>query len=145
MVVFIIYCNINPRTFVNNSRITRVKRVGSQQNFQYPLIYQFDTCHENLDPLNWQVTELRRHISGHVGTKSADFAIYRIWASFIAFWSILSHSRQHHWWLWISRRHIQLPLGQGHTRSQVPWSVFLAHFSHHNSMFIPALSLQVIV
>ena len=36
-------------------------------------------------------------MSGHVRMKSADFAIYRIWASFVAFWSALLHSRQHHY------------------------------------------------
>ena len=144
---------VNPRTCRGGvertphgfSWITRLKRIGSQQTFQYPRIDQFDTYPENFDPLRWTVTELWRHMSGQSQTKSADFAIYRIWASFVAFWSLLLHSRQHHWCLWISRSHIQLPRGQGHARSRVPWSVSVAHFSRYNSKFTAALSLRVIV
>ena len=39
-------------------------------------------------PLRWPVTEFW-HMSGHVWTKSADFAICRIWSSFVAFWSVI--------------------------------------------------------
>ena len=53
---------------------------------------------------------------GHVRTKSADFVIYRIWASFEGFWSDLLHYRQHNWCLLISRSHIQLPRGQARTQ-----------------------------
>ena len=126
------------------SLITRVKHVGSQQNVQYPHIDQFDTCPENFDPLMWPVTELWRHISGDVRTKSADFAIYCVWASFAAFWSVLLHCRQHNWCLWISRNHIQLPWGQGLAR-WVPWAVSVVHFNRYNSNFTAVLSLGIIV
>ena len=83
-------------------------------------------------------------MSGHVRTKSADFVIYRIWAGFAAFWSVLLHCRQHNWCLRIYRSHIKLPLGQGHARSRVPWAVFAAHFSRYNSIsFINVTTLQL--
>ena len=37
-----------------------------------------------------QVTELLRHMSSHVRTESADFEIYRIWVSFLAFFRYVS-------------------------------------------------------
>ena len=56
---------------------------------------------------------------------SADFAIYRIWARFVTFWSVLLYCRQHNWCLWISRSHIQLPrikVTQGHAcHGPFPW------------------------
>ena len=53
--------------------------------------------------------EIRYHTWRHVRSKSADFAIYRIWVSSIAFWSVFLHCMQRNWCLWISRSHIQLP------------------------------------
>ena len=67
------------------------------------------------------------HMSGHVPTKSADFLIYRIWVSFIAFYKVLWHCMQNNWCLWISRNQIQLLRGQGHARSCMSWAVSLAH------------------
>ena len=89
-----------------------------------------------------KVRKLWRHMSGHVRTKSADFAIYCIWTSFVAFWSVLLYFRQHNWYLWISRSHIQLPWCQGHPRSQVWCAVSVAHFSRYNSNFTAVLSLE---
>ena len=128
----------NPHVFfVNNSR--KKRRVAT--NFPYPLFNQFDTCPENVNLLRCQLTKLWRHMSGHVRAKSADFAINRIWASFVAFWSVHLHSRQHHCCSWISRSHTQLPRGQGHARSQVSWFVSAAHFSRYNYKFTAILSL----
>ena len=106
---------------------------------------QFDTCPAHSDFLRCQVRLSYDVMSGHVRTKSADFEIYRIWARFVAFWSVLLHCRQHNWCLWISRSHIQLPWGQGHARSRVPWAVSVAHFSRYNSNFTAIQSLGVIV
>ena len=74
-----------------------------------------------------------------VRLKSADFAIFRIWMSFIAFWSVFLHCRQHNWCLWISRSHIQLPPG---SRLSVPRAVSVAHFSRYSSNFTAILSLR---
>ena len=84
-------------------------------------------------------------MSGHIRTKLAEFAIYRIWASFVAFWSILLHCRQHNWHLLISGSHIQLLWGQGHARSRVQSAVSVANFSHYNFNFTAVLSLVGII
>ena len=84
-------------------------------------------------------------MSGHVWTKTADLAIYRIWASFIVFWSVLLHRREQNWCLWISRTHIHLLWGQGHARSRVPWWASIVHFGRNNYNFTASLSLGVIV
>ena len=57
------------------------------------------------------------------------FEIYRIWVSFIAFWSGLLHCKQHKWWSLTFRSHIQLPRGQGHARTRVSWAVSVAHLT----------------
>ena len=82
-----------------------------------------------------KVTKLRRHMPGHVRTKSADSEIYRIWASFFASWNMFLHCMQHNMCLSISKSHLQLPRGQdhgkGHTESHMPWAVSLARFSSY--------------
>ena len=83
-------------------------------------------------------------MSGHDRTKPADFAIYRILASFVALSSVVLHCRQHNWCFWISRSHIQLPWGQGHARSRLPWVVSEAHFSRYNPNCTVVLRLGVI-
>ena len=88
------------------------------------------------------LTPYVRSCSGEIG---GSFAIYRIWAIFVAFWSVLLHCRQHNWCLWIYTTHIQLLWGQGHGRSQVPWAVSVAHFSSYNSNLTAVLNVGVIV
>ena len=59
------------------SQITRVKRGGSPRNLQYSRVDRFDTYCENFKSMSCQVIKLWRHMSGHVRTKSVDFAICR--------------------------------------------------------------------
>ena len=100
------------------SRITRVKRGGSPRNLQYPRDDQFDTYCENFKSMSCQVIKLWRHMSGHVRTKSADFAIYRTMVRFLASQRMSMHSMRVYWCSWMSRHHIQLTQGQGHVRSR---------------------------
>ena len=68
------------------SRITRVKRGRSPQKLLYPRNDQFDTYCE---------IKLWRHMSGHVRTKSADFAICRTRVCVLASQRMSMHSNFH--------------------------------------------------
>ena len=57
-------------------------------------------------------------MSGHVRTKSADFAISRTMVRVLASQRMSMHSMRVYWCLWMSRHHIQLTQGQGHARSR---------------------------
>ena len=58
-----------------------------------------------------------RYMSGHVRTKSADFAICHTMVRVLASQRMSMHSMRVHWCLWMSIHHIQLTQGQGHARS----------------------------
>ena len=57
-------------------------------------------------------------MSGHVRTKSADFAICRTMVRVLASQRMSMPSMKVYWCLWMSRHHIQLTQGQGHARSR---------------------------
>ena len=59
--------------------------------------------------------------------------------------NVFLHLRWHYWCIWIYRCHIQLPRGQDHARSRVPWAVSVAHFDRYFSNFTAMLSLRDIV
>ena len=111
-------CKGVERTPHGFSQITRVKRGGSPRNLQYPRVDQFDTYCENFKSMSCQVIKLWRHMSGHVRTKSADFAICRTMVRVLASQRMSMHSMRVYWCLWMSRHHIQLTQGQGHARSR---------------------------
>ena len=107
--------------------------------------HQFDTCPKHFDLLTCQLTKLWRYMSGHVRTKSVDFAIYRIWVGFIAFWRMVLSCIKHNWCLLMSRSHMQLLWGEGNARSRLSLVVSVSHFSRFNSSSIAILSIGVIV
>ena len=118
----------------------KLKACGLRQICQYPLDDQFDISRKLwLSEVSGHevMTSLCQVMFGKMG----GFCVYRTWVSSIAFWSMFLHCMQHIWCLLISRSHIQLPRGQGHARSRLPWGVSLAHFSHYSFNFIAILSL----
>ena len=74
------------------SRIPRVKRGISQQYLQYPRTDHFGTYSANAKLMSCQVFNLGDHLSGHIRTKSADFALNRTWVYFIASQCMSIHS-----------------------------------------------------
>ena len=102
-----------PWFFANNSRKTQqiaAKLTVPSRWSIWHILWKFKL-------MSCQVIKLWRHMSGHVRTKSADFAICRTRVRVLASQRMSMHSMRIYWCLWMSRHQMQLTQGQGHARS----------------------------